>query len=296
MIREAPSVQNLANSASLSLELLRPTGVSISKVRREVVRHWVGDDQGLGRFRRWLLLLLLPLLVACGGGTETGLVTAPETAGAPDSPLPTAGAASSGGSESSSAGAASEAGAPSAGGTGFSCAASGGCGTPETGGGGGDGGTRMVTGGASSGAGSPPTQAGGGAGGSMVDPCEPVPWEAACAGNACGPASDGCGNLYGCGSCPGLSECVEGSCKATCAVLQLECGAYPAQGLDCGDCDAGEDCGVVGTGKCSACVEAVDFGGVCNAARPHLMKPCGDMTAQDCRRPFNQDLTWWCCP
>ncbi len=229
------------------------------------------------------------ILLGCGG---TDLASFSATPGAQGGvgPLPTAGALSSGGDQS-------EAGAaPAAGGASFGCSARGGCGTPAgASGDSGNAGSVMDQGGApAAGTGGTSSGTAGAAGGSTVDPCELKSWDNACAGRICGKVPDGCGAEYGCGSCTGLTECIDGACMVTCATAELECGTYP--GLSCGECDEGQDCGVVAVGKCSTCQQAPDPGGVCNVARPRLMKPCGDLSKQDCRRPFNQDPTWWCCP
>lgn len=126
--------------------------------------------------------------------------------------------------------------------------------------------------------------------------CTPKSWDQACAGRSCGKVPNGCGGEHRCGSCPGLTECnAVGTCGPSCDALALECGTHPGYDLDCGSCGAGQDCGVVGVGKCSTCAEAANPG-VCPSAFPHLWKACGEAPAATCRKPFDQDPSWWCCP
>lgn len=244
---------------------------------------------------RCSLAFVALLLTACGGTDSSPSAGRAGAAQGGTRALPTAGEPGAGGGTHDAAGTPAAAGATLAEGGGFGGSALSARGGSEAGSGQESGGTGGASG-ASSAGGSASGAAG--AGGSMVDPCEPKTWEQACAGRTCGKAFDGCGEEYGCGSCTGLTECVEGTCQTTCAVLEYECGTYP--GLSCGECDEGQDCGVVGTAKCSTCEHAKDFDYICSAAttRPRLLKPCSEerAEAQDCRRPFNQDPTWWCCP
>lgn len=152
---------------------------------------------------------------------------------------------------------------------------------------GGAGGSQSVAGGAAAGA---PSGGGGGAAA-----CLPRAWDAACAGLSCGDVPDGCGGELHCGGCQAGTECVAGSCRQTCATAGLECGDHPALGLSCGDCPSGQECGSVSVGHCSTCAEINQIG-VCPVARPHLWAACGSAPAAECRKPYDQDPSWWCCP
>lgn len=87
-------------------------------------------------------------------------------------------------------------------------------------------------------------------------PCVP----GTCAGIACGPASDGCGNELDCGSCPTgeictgtPAACVTPPCtKATCP-SGGSCGLMPdgcGGDVDCGPCPSGMTCGGAGPSMC----------------------------------------------
>jgi hypothetical protein len=241
---------------------------------------------------------LLGLLLVLGCSGANGLTEAVGAGGAPSAePIPIVSGASavscsaqvaggggnsigSGGTQNPSAG---TAGALPQGGAGDTEAGSPSGGAPET------------AGAPSAGHGGSGGAAAGAAGSAPV--CVPKSFAAACGARACGKAADGCGAEYGCGTCPGLTECTDaGVCATTCHALALECGSHPAHELECGSCPDGQDCGVVGVGKCSTCAEAPNAGGVCPAARPHLWKPCGGAPEPECRKPYDQDPSWWCCP
>ena len=98
-----------------------------------------------------------------------------------------------------------------------------------------------------------------------VQPYTPVctPRTCAQANVMCGPASDGCGNLLQCGTCPSGQYCGGGGpgmcgttsmcTPETCPSQGIECG--PAgdgcgNTIDCGNCPTGEICGIAGVGKC----------------------------------------------
>ena len=100
-----------------------------------------------------------------------------------------------------------------------------------------------------------------------VQPYTPVcsPGTCAAQGIQCGPASDGCGNLLACGTCPSGQTCGGGgpgkcgtgtSCSPeSCASQGIECGEA-GDGCDhiinCGNCPTGSICGLDGAGKCGA--------------------------------------------
>ena len=91
-----------------------------------------------------------------------------------------------------------------------------------------------------------------GSGGSV---CQTIPQATACAGKACGAASDGCTGSYTCGSgCSTGQACINGACQGTtCTPIPIatacagkECGMVSngCQGTyDCGTCPMGEQCG-----------------------------------------------------
>lgn len=98
-----------------------------------------------------------------------------------------------------------------------------------------------------------------------VQPYTPLCTPTTCAaqGIQCGPASDGCGNLLQCGSCPTGQTCGgggPGKCGTqtmctpeTCASQGIQCGqAGDGCGnvIDCGNCPTGQVCGLGGPGKC----------------------------------------------
>ncbi len=242
-------------------------------------------------------LAVLLALGCSGAGEQTEAQSVGGASALPVSPTPTASATSgASGSGPSAGGGMTDSGPPSqAGGSTAGAAELGGsvgieAGSPSSGG-------APEAGAPSAGhGGSGGSAAGAGAAGSAPT-CAPKSWEAACAGRSCGKADDGCGSLYACGSCAGLTECTSaGVCAATCHALALECGSHPAEGLECGSCPAGDECGVVGVGKCSTCEQSPSSGGICPSAFPNLWKPCGAPPSAECRRPYNQDPSWWCCP
>jgi hypothetical protein len=98
-----------------------------------------------------------------------------------------------------------------------------------------------------------------------VQPYTPVctPRTCAQANVTCGPASDGCGNLLQCGTCPSGQYCGGGGpgmcgtasmcTPETCVSQGIECG--PAgdgcgNTIDCGNCPTGQICGAAGVGRC----------------------------------------------
>ncbi len=98
-----------------------------------------------------------------------------------------------------------------------------------------------------------------------VQPYTPIctPGTCAAAGVSCGPASDGCGNLLDCGTCPSGQYCGGGgpgkcgttsSCTPeTCSSQGIQCGKAGdgcGNTIDCGNCPTGEICGAAGPGKC----------------------------------------------
>jgi hypothetical protein len=100
---------------------------------------------------------------------------------------------------------------------------------------------------------------------SCVQPYTPICTPKTCAQQmiGCGPASDRCGGLLDCGSCPmgqvcgggGPGQCGNASSCApeTCGAQGIECG--PAgdgcgHQIDCGNCPTGQICGANGPGKC----------------------------------------------
>ena len=100
-----------------------------------------------------------------------------------------------------------------------------------------------------------------------VQPYTPIctPRTCAQADIGCGPASDGCGNLIQCGSCPSGQSCGGGgpgkcgattNCTAeTCSGQSIQCG--PAgdgcgNEIQCGNCATGDICGLNGPGHCGA--------------------------------------------
>jgi len=98
-----------------------------------------------------------------------------------------------------------------------------------------------------------------------VQPYTPLCTPTTCAAQniQCGPASDGCGNLLQCGSCPTGQTCGgggPGKCGTqtmctpeTCASQGIQCGqAGDGCGnvIDCGNCSTGQVCGLGGPGKC----------------------------------------------
>jgi len=100
-----------------------------------------------------------------------------------------------------------------------------------------------------------------------VQPYTPVCTPGTCttAGVSCGPASDGCGNLLDCGSCPMGQTCGGGgpgkcgtqtTCTPeTCTSQGIQCGqAGDGCGnvLNCGNCMTGQICGFGGAGKCGS--------------------------------------------
>jgi len=98
----------------------------------------------------------------------------------------------------------------------------------------------------------------GGAAGDGVSSCTPRTCEDA--GSECGAASDGCGGVLLCGTCPGGTVCSEASrrCETSavacegaglsCGVVRDACGV----GVGCGACSAGDVCSGR-TGACGAC-------------------------------------------
>ncbi len=98
-----------------------------------------------------------------------------------------------------------------------------------------------------------------------VQPYTPVCTPKTCAEDsiACGPASDGCGNLLQCGTCPAGQFCGGGgpgqcgtssSCvPETCMSQNIACGqAGDGCGnvINCGNCPTGEICGIDSPGQC----------------------------------------------
>ncbi|HEY3818624.1 MAG TPA: carboxypeptidase-like regulatory domain-containing protein [Polyangiaceae bacterium] len=98
-----------------------------------------------------------------------------------------------------------------------------------------------------------------------VQPYTPVCTPTSCMtqGIQCGPASDGCGNLLQCGSCPTGQTCGGGGAgkcgttatctPETCMSQGIQCGQAGdgcGNTIDCGNCAAGQICGLGGAGKC----------------------------------------------
>ncbi len=98
-----------------------------------------------------------------------------------------------------------------------------------------------------------------------VQPYTPICTPKTCAAEniMCGPASDGCGNLLMCGTCPtgqfcgggGPGKCgTSSNCTPeTCTSQGIQCG--PAgdgcgHQINCGNCPTGEICGASGPGMC----------------------------------------------
>lgn len=115
--------------------------------------------------------------------------------------------------------------------------------------------------------------------------CEPAT-EDACAENACGTFSDGCGGTYDCGDCPfgeicSLAGVCESSCEPqTCSSLGYECGVHSdgCYGVteNCGTCPEGEICGLYEPGKCGGCkpIRCEDVGAECG----EIPDGCGGVT------------------
>ena len=128
--------------------------------------------------------------------------------------------------------------------------------------------------------------------------CIPDPIEVACAGLACGPASNGCGQDYECGTCgrkkgkkgkPSRKQiCVSGVCKAT---GKKRCVGSGLAGQPCG----GKKCKCVGGRRCNngKCCEPTGDGSVhctansdccpglmCARRRPGQHKVCMRKTAK----------------
>ncbi len=94
------------------------------------------------------------------------------------------------------------------------------------------------------------------AAGTCITPeCVPESIEVACAGLACGPASNGCGVDYDCGTCGSKQTCVTGVCKAT---GKKRCVGSGLAGQPCG----GKKCKCKRGRRChnGRCCEPVDDG------------------------------------
>lgn len=103
--------------------------------------------------------------------------------------------------------------------------------------------------------------------GGCVEPYTPLCTPSTCAaqGIACGYASDGCGNLLTCDTCPdggicgggGAGQCgaASGCTPSTCGEQDVQCGETGdgcGNVIPCGDCPTGEVCGLGGFGQCGA--------------------------------------------
>lgn len=249
------------------------------------------------------IITIALLLAACGGqdfNNQEGV------AGASDGPEPVLVAGSvnpgAGGSEASGGSGATvdsqNGGSAVTPATGGSSASSGGesmAGSEATPGGksGTGGANNPGTAGAGDSAGAPGPAAGSGG---TTPTCQPKSWEEACAGLTCGKADSGCDSEYVCGSCSGITECVEGQCQITCETAGLECGEHhgPEADLSCGECSQGQDCGVVAAGKCSTCKAVGQSPAVCPSSMV-LWRSCGEAPVADCWHPPDADPFVWCC-
>ena len=249
-------------------------------------------------------LFLALLLLACGAGQDfshqggaAGAEFGPVTAGAAahEMPLgsvnPGAGGSAEGGSRAAEDphNGGGSAVTPATGGGPTSSGGQSTAGSPAAPGGeGGTGGTggELVAAGV---AGSPAAGSGG-----TGSTCTPQSWDAACAGRSCGKAPTGCGDDYVCGTCAGQTECVEGACGVTCESAELECGQHPQHELDCGECPDGQQCGVVGVGKCSTCKEIGPNAAICPGPSK-LWRTCGSAPVADCWHPPDAGAFDWCC-
>jgi hypothetical protein len=143
--------------------------------------------------------------------------------------------------------------------------------------------------------------------GAGVSTCAPTctPQTCAQANVTCGPATDGCGNIIMCGSCPSPEVCVAGACTTgctpkTCSGQGFACGMQGdgcGNAINCGSCSPGQTCnaGACTSGGCTAktcaqlgytCGSVGDgCGNIINCGTCPAGEVCGGMTPGQCYKP-----------
>jgi hypothetical protein len=143
--------------------------------------------------------------------------------------------------------------------------------------------------------------------GAGVSTCAPTCTPQTCtqANAACGPATDGCGNIIQCGTCPAGEACVDGACTTgctakTCTGQGFMCGMQGdgcGNAINCGICPAGDSCsaGTCTKGTCTpkscstlgyACGSVGDgCGNLINCGTCPSGQICGGQTPGQCYTP-----------